>query len=82
MLTFDGNSESLCGNSLSDQTDDSNDPDNKEENNLFRTVVVHQVQCVIVSSNDFIGVRIQEQWYQEYDFQQSQRDEGEPWYVV
>ena len=74
MLTFDGNSESLCGNSLSNQTDDSNDPDNKEENNLFRTVVVHQVQCVIVSSNDFIGVRIQEQRYKEYDLQQSQRN--------
>ena len=61
MLTFDGNSESLCGNSLSNQTDDSNDPDYKEENNLFRTVVIHQVQCVIVSSNDFIGVRIKEE---------------------
>ena len=82
MLTFNSNCKPLCGNSFSDQTDDSDNANNKEENNLFRTVVVHQVQCVIVSSNDFIGVRIQEQWYQEYNLEQSQRDEGEPWYVV
>ena len=82
ILTFDCSSQSLCSDGLANQRNDRDNPDEEQEHDLLRAVVVDEADGRIVRAHYFVRVCTQQQRHQENHLQDGQYEQEQPTDVV